>query len=222
MRHPLIAGLALGLVAAPAAAQHAPWDREPGWEHDSGYADQRLGARRSGEREGKVVVSTFRAENAQGLGQGAIVTAQSPEWSGAPGRESTNYEAAVLDALGRHGYAISGGSSSADQQVELRVTRDIAVPEEAPRRPLSGSMSVGTGTYGSGVGLGLHLDLTKPKKAMIATRLEARIRSKASGAVLWEGRADIRTREDSKRWDDSAIAAALSDALFARFPETSG
>jgi hypothetical protein len=62
------------------------------------------------------------------------------------------------------------------------------------------------------------VDLTKPLPPLIETRLEARIRDKASGVVLWEGRADIDTREGDDRWNDQAVAARLAEALFDGFP----
>ena len=212
----LTAGLILSLTAAPLAAQDRHWSRADDWPRASA-------ARGAGE--GKVAVASFRADSAeaQALGKGAIAALRGTDFSAAASeREAATYEAAVLDALGRRGYAISGAADAADQQVELRITREIAMPEEAPRKPVSGEMSVGVGTHGSMMGLGLRLDLTKPKKALIATRLEARIRSKATGALLWEGRADIRTREGSDRWDDQTIASRLAEALFERFPEASG
>ena len=87
---------------------------------------------------------------------------------------------------------------------------------------LSGEMAVGVSNHGSYQALGLNIDLSKPRKALLSTRLEARIRDKASGAVLWEGRADIATRDGDPKWSDQAIASRLAEALFAGFPGKNG
>lgn len=214
----------LTLIAAPLAAQSGPWGGRDGWPRRDNWS-QRDAGRSSADREGKVSTAAFRAdgEAALALGKGAIAVALAPDYSRSANElESATYDAAVLDALARSGYSISGPAAEAGQQVELRVSHDIAVPEELPRKPLSGDMSVGVGSHGSGMGLGPRLDLTKPKKALVLTRLEARIRDKVSGALLWEGRADILTRDGSKRWDASAIATRLAQALFERFPAPTG
>ncbi|MGZ2954721.1 hypothetical protein, partial [Pseudomonas aeruginosa] len=72
---------------------------------------------------------------------------------------------------------------------------------------------------GTGFGMALALDLTKPKKAIVATRLDVRIRDKASGRVLWEGHAEGQSREGEAGLDNGAVAARLAAALFAKFPE---
>ncbi|MFV4641080.1 hypothetical protein ACNJUF_21230, partial [Mycobacterium tuberculosis] len=84
--------------------------------------------------------------------------------------------------------------SAAGQITELHVSRETVAPQEV-RRPVSGEMAVGVSNRGTAYGLGLNIDLTKPRSALISTMLEARIRDRASGKVLWEGRADISTRE---------------------------
>jgi hypothetical protein len=84
-------------------------------------------------------------------------------------------------------------------------------------------MAVGVSSRGGSYqALGINIDLSKPAKALLSTRLEARIRDKVSGAVLWEGRADIATRDGDSKWTDQAIAARLAEALFAGFPGKNG
>ncbi|HNJ48934.1 MAG TPA: DUF4136 domain-containing protein, partial [Novosphingobium sp.] len=58
--------------------------------------------------------------------------------------------------------------------------------------------------------------------ALISTRLEARVRDRASGKVLWEGRAQIVTRDGDERWGDQQVAARLAQALFDGFPGRTG
>ncbi len=71
------------------------------------------------------------------------------------------------------------------------------------------------------MGMALAVDLTKPAKALVSTRLMARILDRASGKVLWEGRADIVTRDGDSRWTEQAIATRLAAALFEDFPSRS-
>ncbi|MEO7247873.1 MAG: DUF4136 domain-containing protein, partial [Novosphingobium sp.] len=113
-------------------------------------------------------------------------------------------------------------ANAATQLAEVRVIHATVVPEEAPHKPVSGEMEVGVSNRGSGMGLAINIDMSKPLKALISTRLEARIRDKASGKVLWEGRADMATREGSAKWSDNAVAARLAKALFEGFPGKSG
>ena len=75
---------------------------------------------------------------------------------------------------------------------------------------------------GQNLGVGIGIDLRKPLKALMSTRLDARIRDKATGAVLWEGHADIATRDGDPHWTDQAIAGKLAAALFSGFPGKNG
>jgi len=40
--------------------------------------------------------------------------------------------------------------------------------------------------------------------------------------VLWEGRAEMYSREGDDKWDDQAIATRLAKALFEDFPGRTG
>lgn len=179
---------------------------------------------RSGDREGKVEVSRFLAEGAaaQGLGHGTIAVIPTGESLADEGERAT-YEAAVIDQLAGAGYDTAVAAGATGQTIELTVRHTEIAPAEPPRKPVHGAMSVGVssrgGTYQS---LAIGVDLRKPAMALVSTRLEARIRDKASGAVLWEGRADIATRDGDPEWTDQAIAARLAEALFAGFPGRNG
>ncbi|KPL68784.1 hypothetical protein SZ64_12185 [Erythrobacter sp. SG61-1L] len=135
-------------------------------------------------------------------------------------RENATFEAAVIDQLVSAGYDTQSGPQG--QLVELRIAHGVAQPAEPPRKPVSGEMDVGVSNRGSMVGLGLNLDFTKPKKALLSTKLEARIRDEATGTVLWEGRAEIATRDGSDKWTGQAIASKLAEALFRKFPGKNG
>lgn len=149
-------------------------------------------------------------------------SASTARGGGGDGRENATFEAAVIDQLVKAGYETLPATGSEGQVVELRITHGVAQPPEAPRKPVSGEMEVGVSNRGNMMGLGINIDLTKPKKALLSTRLEVRIRDAASGAALWEGRADIATRDGSDKWTGQAIATELAEAMFRKFPGKNG
>lgn len=221
--------LTLALAAAPAIAR--PGGMGGGWGGSWGgdpygrsYGSSWDRGRSNGPAEGKVEVSRFIAEDVDpaSLAKGSVTVANAPLGDNAEERELHTYESAVLDRLAGLGYQTAVPDAAAGQVAELRVTHATVVPEEAPHKPVSGEMEVGVSNRGSMMGLGLSIDLSKPAKALISTRLEARIKDKVSGKVLWEGRADIVTREGSEKWNDNAISARLAKALFDDFPGKSG
>lgn len=238
------AGL-IGLTLASAVAAR-PGGPGPGWDNgwnENDWANSRWNApyRSFGnrdsrdDREGKVDASSFVApgDAAAALGKGGIAVQFDPQarpggdgdedfrllkQAGATDVTGAPFEAAVVDQMVRAGYDTSGAPGSESQVMELSVTRDILVPAETKRKPVSGEMEVGISNRGTSTGVALNLDFSKPKKALVSTRMEARIRDKASGAVLWEGRADIATRDGDSDWGDQAIATRLAEELFKRFP----
>jgi hypothetical protein len=171
-------------------------------------------------REGKVEAAAFVASssNADRLGHGAIALTGARS---ATGPDEGAFEVALVDQLTRAGYQ-TGVAGSAGQTIEFVVTHAVIRPPEPPHSPVGGSVAVGAGIHGwGGVGLGLNINLSKPAKALIATRLEARIRDSATRELLWEGRAQVATRDQDKRWTPQTIAARLSAALFKGFPKPS-
>lgn len=218
-----LAALAL-LVAAPALARPGGVFG-PGWgapRMGDPWADQRLNSRSNArdDRENKVDADTFVADDAgTALGHGPITVGTLPGTT-ASASDQAAYEAALIDQLVKAGYDTTQPDPQGGQRVEIRIVRDVLVPEEQKRNPVSGSMSVGTGSYGSSVDMAIALDFTKPRKALLSTRLEAKILDKATGKALWEGHAEIATREGSDRWNEQAIATRLAAALFAHFPKS--
>ncbi|MCW2363702.1 MULTISPECIES: DUF4136 domain-containing protein [Sphingobium] len=213
-----IAALSLLATAAPGVAQ---WGRGPdrwgGSRIDSPRAPLVSSGRDS--REGQVDAAQFTAEGgAARLGSGPVqVSTLTGAVDDVPG--TAPFEAAVIDQLVKAGYdTLAQSQGDSGQVTELRIRRETLVPEETKRKPVSGEMMVGTGTYGSTMGMALAVDLSKPRKALVSTRMEARILDKATGAPLWEGRAEIATREGDSRWSDQAIATRLAEAMFERFP----
>ena len=234
-RLPLLmcATMALAIVV-PAQAQRDPGD----WGSHDGWArgDQRVATQGNAEPSRKIEVDTFRAVDAgDALGQGRIVVAVSPPAAppppdttpdrlpgnadaAAPEDKVPVYEAAVIDQLGSKGYDIAHADDPR-QLVEVTVSHDVVVPDEAPHRPVSGEVSMGISNRGSGFGGALFIDLSKPRKAIIATRLGVRIRDKATHRVLWEGHAQGQARMTGAGFDDTRMAARLAGALFAKFPD---
>lgn len=193
----------------------------PGWGERS--LDRRDAARRDRSNEGRVIVERFVAEgpDAAALGHGRIAVTPSPG-SDTEARDTATFEAAVIDQLASAGYDVATRDPAGGQIVEITVTRDVVEPEEAPRKPLSGAMEVGVSNRGSMVGMALAYDATKPLKALVATRLEARIRDRASGKALWEGRATMQSREGDEHWTQGAVATRLAASLFDHFPAAGG
>lgn len=193
------------------------WGR-PGW--DRGPDPMRRGDADS--REGKVQVSRFLAEDVdlRTLGHGPIGVAAMPGSTG-DARSAATFEAAVVDQLAKAGYNTVTQKPDSGQIAEVRVIHDVVRPEETKRNSVRGEATVGVSNRGNYTGLALNVDLSKPAKALVSTRLMARIKDRATGAVLWEGRADMVTRDGDDRWTEQAIATRLAAALFEDFPARS-
>ena len=209
-----------------------PYRGMGGWSDqggEDGY-DQRISRRQIAQPSKKIDVTAFRAADAADLlGKGRIVVSRATQEFG--GQESGGenvydklpvYEAAVIDELARRGYD-TATAHDPGQIAEIGVTHSVAMPEEAAHKKVSGAMSTTVSNRGSGFGMALAIDLTKPARAIVATRLDLRIRDKASGRVLWEGHAEGEAREgDSGSGggiDNGAMAARLAGALLKKFPE---
>lgn len=213
------------LYGQPAAAQFPPSPREQdglghGWGAH-GLAASHRDARGPEDRDGQVDVATFRAEDpgAAALGHGIIALAAT-EGTLADDRDQAMFEAAVIDRLAAGGYDTATLSANGGQVAELRVFRTEAQSAETRRNPVSGAMEVGVGSHGTSTAMAIAVDLRKPRGALISTRMEVRIRDRASGTVLWEGRATMLTREGTGRWTGDAVPRKLASALFEGFHPT--
>ncbi len=212
--------------AAPVLAQHGPGGfGRPyggGWG-DRSWHDDRVATQSGAEPSRHIDVETFRAADAPGLlGHGRIVVTDGGAPADGPDADITArmpvYEAAVIDQLAGKGYDVAHADDPG-QVVEIAVSRDVVIPEEAPHKPVSGEMSVGVSNRGMGYGMAIAIDLTKPRKAIIATQLDVRIRDSRTRRVLWEGHAQGQARATDEGGDTARIAGRLATALFARFPE---
>jgi hypothetical protein len=207
---------ALLAMAPPVAAR--PGLDSPFGRDSFPHASHIEAVRRDGQTPiREIEVATFIAETALAttLGQGSIEMLGSPD-----GRdESGIFEAAVIEQLITAGYETAMPPGKSRQVTELRVVRRELPFEERPHKPVSGEVSVGVGNRGSSAGWALSVDLSKPPGPLIVTRFEARIRDRASNELLWEGRAEVVTREDDRRWTDEYTAGRLAEALFENFPD---
>lgn len=221
----IAAATVLCLTASSAAlARPGRWGGPMGGNDWPGAYQNRSAAAsleaRHRSNEGRIEVSRFVAEGkAAELGHGPIAVSSNSagdEFTGTS--ERAPFEAAVIDQLVHAGYDTTRPDPQAGQIAELHVTRTQIEPAERRRNPVSGEAAVEVGTRGTAYGLALNLDLTKPLPPLVSTRLEARIRDKASGLVLWEGRADMATREGDAHWTSQMVADKLAEALFDEFP----
>ncbi len=215
--------LAILASAPPAMAQFGPGAMGPVWHggRTPGH-DFPRDRNDNPDGSGKVDVARFVAPNlAPGtLGHGPIAVSSAQDAFSDP-QDMAPFEAAVVDQLVHAGYQTAISDQQGGQVAELRLIRAEARPPEAPHKPVSGEMSMGVSNRGTMAGMAINVDLTKPKGALYATRLEARIRDRGSNAVLWEGRAEILTRQGDPHWDKQAIARKLATVLFDGFPNRS-
>lgn len=233
----LASGMALTLSALGAAStvQAQPgWGSRWGGGYGSGWGggwnDPLMGGPTSSPyrtnskdpREGRVEVSRFVAQGPEAgeLGHGTVtVTSESGDGAWIAGSDRARYEAAIIDALVGAGYDTQTKADNGGQDVELKITRQVLSPAEEKRSPVSGTAAMGVSNRGSAYGLAVNVDLSKPRSALVSTRLDTRIVDKASGKVLWEGYATIATREGDNNWPDDRIAGKLASALFDGFPK---
>jgi hypothetical protein len=213
--------LVAALAATPAFAR-SPGMWGPSWGDP--FPD-RWGptAARSGpdSREGKIDADSFVAQDARAqLGHGAVAIVAAPGGTESASDEAA-YEAAIVDQLVKAGYDTARPDPAGGQVVEIKILRDTLVPEEQKRKPVSGETSVTVSNRGTAYGMALALDFTKPRKALLSTRLDAQIKDRTTGATLWEGHASIATREGDSHWSEQAIAVRLAAALFDSFPNAS-
>jgi hypothetical protein len=228
---PLLAALsllALAAGAAPASARPGGWGGpdwgRPGWgdtrwDRGASAGDRLVSRDRS--REGRVEVNRFVGDRPDALGHGTIAVSSGTAGEDyVPQEDRAAFEAAIVDQLVHAGYDTTQQNAQG-QVAELKVTRTVIEPAEAGRKPVSGSAAMSVGTGGTAYGLAVNVDLTKPLPPLVSTKLEARIRDRATNAVLWEGRAEVATRQGDEKWSEQTIAAKLAQALFDGFPRTS-
>ena len=167
---------------------------------------------------GPVSVSRFHLPDTASLGHGAIAVVPAAGMDGGS-LEVQSYQAAVTQQLGRLGYAVVF-PADASQVAEVRLASETDQP--APGSPVHVGGAGYTGSYGSGLGLGLSFNLSGGPKAQTTQELGVVIRERATGTVLWEGKALFTVAATSPLATTQLAAPKLAGALFAGFPGHSG
>lgn len=168
---------------------------------------------------GPVEVTRFHLPDTSALGRGAIGIEPAPGMDG-QSLEFRSYAAAVARQLSLVGYA-EQVAGQGEQVAQVRVERRSLLPERR-EGPVSVGIGGSTGSYGSGLGVGIGLNLSGPPPEEVATDLAVTIRQRATGTVLWEGRASFTVRANSPLAETQLGAAKLAEALFKGFPGRSG
>jgi hypothetical protein len=168
---------------------------------------------------GPVEVTRFVASDQAGLGRGTIAVVFPDEVSIAARSAFTR---AVSAELTRLGYTVVDTSADASQTATVRTSRTPISAIEDRRGPVSVGVGGSTGSYGSGLGMGIGINLGGGREGPAAmTNLEVRI-SRADGASLWEGRAQIATGVKSPYSNPDVSARTLAAGLFKDFPGGNG
>ena len=152
------------------------------------------------------------------LGQGTVFVESAP--GSLDGLEAAPYKAAVAAELTRLGYS-EANRAEAGQIAQVRIER-FTESDDGRRSPVSVGVGGSTGSYGSGVGVGIGINLGGGGRPADGTQLAVTLRDVRGGQALWEGRADIRTADNSPLAERSRNAQALAAALFRDFPGRSG
>lgn len=146
--------------------------------------------------------------------------------SPAIGLERQTYEAAVTRELNRLGFA-NADSPVARYVVAVDIQRDSR--DNGQRRsPVSVGLGggVGGGGYrggGVGIGGGISFPIGKRRSSeTVFTRISVRITERATGATVWEGRADTMASSNAPASQPGLAADKLATALFRDFPGVSG
>ncbi len=168
---------------------------------------------------GPVEVTRFHVPDTAALGHGTIAVVAAPATVDVS-LEARSFQAAVARQLALLGYT-EAPAASAQSLATVRLDRRTFRPERA-RGPVSVGVGGSTGSYGSGLGVGIGIDLSGKPPEQVQTELSVAIRDRASGAALWEGRANFAVKASSPLADSQLGAARLAEALFKNFPGRSG
>lgn len=167
-----------------------------------------------------VDVTRFHGESVVRQGRVTVVPANPADANSLEFRTVAN---AVGAALGRTGFTvIEPGTGSGDLEAVVELYRDTMVPAAGGRSPVSVGVGGSTGSFGSGLGVGIGINLAGKPKPVVATRLRVQLRSPATNAAIWEGRAETQAKEGTPAAQPGLAAGKLADALFKDFPGASG
>lgn len=139
------------------------------------------------------------------------------------GLEVRSYESAVAGELARLGFAVAAADVPADAGsavAEVKISREQ--DGAGGTAPVRVGFNGASGSYGSGVGMGIAIPLGRAGAPPVTTTLVVRIRDRADGKALWEGRAAFTAAAASPLAQTQLAAPKLAAALFAGFPGNSG
>ncbi len=165
---------------------------------------------------GRVEVARYHLPDTAALGHGTIAVVAGPSMN-PQSPVLQGHEIAVERELTRLGYGILR-ADAADQIAQIRVERS-AIEQPVTIAPRFGFSAAG-GTHGSAAGVGIALPLSRG--APVAIDLAVVIRDRATGKVLWEGRASLTAAATSPQAQTPLAAPRLASALFSDFPGNSG
>ena len=135
--------------------------------------------------------------------------------------EFRTYAAAVGQQLAALGFTDSADPKS-PYIAEVDYTRGTRTDFNR-RSPVTIGVGGGTGGGGFGIGLGTSFGIggTKSRDTII-TKLSVRIKTRADGRALWEGRAQTEAPSRAPAAQPGLAAEKLASALFKGFPGQSG
>jgi len=165
-----------------------------------------------------VDVTRFHNEAVVRQGNVAIVPVNMADADSLEFRTTAN---AVSAALARTGFTVNERGTG-ELEAVVGIERQIYLPGEQRRSPVSVGVGGSTGSYGSGLGLGIGINLSGKPKSVVSTRLHVQLRRSVDGVAIWEGRAETQAREGAPAAQPGLAAGKLADALFRDFPGTSG
>lgn len=166
-----------------------------------------------------VEVTRFHADSVAQQGSIALVPLDGIDGQSI---EFRTYANAVSAELRKIGFTPTDSGAGGDYVARIGFIRDVRLPVEQRRSPVSVGVGGSTGSYGSGVGLGIGINLSGKPKPQIATELSVQIRNRATDAAIWEGRAQTIAKEGSPAAQTGIVAGKLAAALFRGFPGQSG
>ncbi len=136
--------------------------------------------------------------------------------------EFRTYAGAVEQQLQQVGFT-SGDAKGSDYLAAVAFRRGFR-PSGMDRsgKPVSVSVGGAAGNRGGGLGVGIGINLSGKPKDIVSTELSVRIRRRADGAVIWEGRALTEAREGTPASQPGIAAGKLAQALFQGYPGQSG
>ncbi|HWJ69709.1 MAG TPA: hypothetical protein VNS79_06665 [Sphingobium sp.] len=165
-----------------------------------------------------VDVTRFHGDAVTRQGSVAIVPANKADADSLEFRTTAN---AVSAALARTGFTVRERGAGALEAV-IGIERQVYLPGEQRRSPVSVGVGGSTGSYGSGLGLGIGINLSGKPKSVVATSLQVQLRRSDDSVAIWEGRAETQAKEGTPAAQPGLAAGKLADALFRDFPGPSG